>query len=239
MSNSTTGLTNTETALVRAQNEVAQLEASLIQKQTALISSQTELTLAEQTKTTADTEVALATNVLQLAQRTKVILRQVLLTNEILNFFTLYNSGISRRKIIDSIQESYNRIIDKNLSYDLTNNIINQYQSILLDEVRKMGWFNPPGGANVTSYGNRYFIDTYHRGVMNSLNKISNDLTQILSTATNQQQNFSNTPILESFWNDVETRTESVRNAIAINSNILPIGINTSNNMSMYASVVY
>ena len=237
MSNSTTGLTNTETALVRAQNEVAQLEASLIQKQTALISSQTELTLAEQTKITADTEVALATNVLQLAQRTKVILRQVLLTNEILNFFTLYNSGISRTNIINSIQESYNRIIDKNLSYDLTNNIIKQYQSILLDEVRKMGWFNPPGGAN--NPFSRNFIEIYHRGVMTSLNKISNDLTQILSTATNQQQNFSNTTILESFWNDVETRTESVQNAIAINSNILPIGINTSNNMSMYASVVY
>ena len=52
-------------------------------------------------------------------------------------------------------------------------------------------------------------------------------------------QNFSNTTILEPFWNNAQTRAESVRNAEAINNNTLPIGIYSSKNMSMYASIRY
>jgi len=51
-------------------------------------------------------------------------------------------------------------------------------------------------------------------------------------------QNFSNTSILEPFWNVTQTRAESVRNA-ECNNNTLPIGVYLSNNMSMYASIKY
>ena len=52
-------------------------------------------------------------------------------------------------------------------------------------------------------------------------------------------ESFGNTPILEPFWNNAQIRTESVRNTEAINNSTLPIGIYSSNNVSMYASIKY
>ena len=66
-----------------------------------------------------------------------------------------------------------------------------------------------------------------------SLNGFINQFAPLIT------QNFSNTTILEPFWNNAQTRTESVRNAEAINNNTLPIGIYSSNNMSIYASIRY
>ena len=146
--------------------------------------------------------------------------------------------GDSLRNVIDSIQESYNTILAKNLSYDLTDKIITQYEKMLMDALRQLP-FNPPNENAFTRLFRQAYINTYRARITASLNQIKNNLEPILVSASNQQQNFSNTTMLDPFWNDIQTQTELLQNAVAINSNILPIGINTSNNMSMYASVIY
>jgi len=220
------------TLVNEAQNKVTQQEALLMQKQT-------EITSAEQTKTIADTELVLATNALQKAQQAILKLRQATFNNQIKSMRNINMSGDSLRNVIDSIQESYNTILAKNLSYDLTNNIINQYQDMLINALRQIPLFMPPDENPFTRLFRQAYINTYRARITASLNQIKNNLEPILVSASNQQQNFSNTTMLDPFWNDIQTQTELLQNAVAINSNILPIGINTSNNMSMYASVIY
>ena len=132
------------------------------------------------------------------------------------------------------LETSYNRIKQRNLSYNLTLTIIDEYNRMFNDLFRRLQPL-PPMGGPVNPFANQ-FANPFNPEVQyrQLLNQMHNNLNNKL-----QQQNFSNTTILEPFWNDTQIRRESVQNTIAINSNILPIGINTSNNMSMYASVVY
>jgi len=217
------------TLVNEAHNKVTKLQASLMQKQA-------EITSAEQTKTIADTELVLATNALQKAQKAMLILREATFTNSIRSDPNIRHIDI-QRIVINSIQTSYNLIIEKNLSYDSTKDIIIQYENLLTNQLGQLPRFMPPTETN--ELANTNYVDEYKWRMMSTLNQINKELDKILISSSNQQQNFSNTTILEPFWNDVQTQTELLRNAVAINSNILPIGINTSNNMSMYASVMY
>lgn len=217
------------TLVNEAHNKVTKLQASLMQKQA-------EITSAEQTKTIADTELVLATNALQKAQKAMLILREATFTNSIRSDPNIRHIDI-QRIVINFIQTSYNLIIEKNLSYDSTKDIIIQYENLLTNQLGQLPRFMPPTETN--ELANTNYVNEYKWRMMSTLNQINKELDKILISSSNQQQNFSNTTILEPFWNDVQTQTELLRNAVAINSNILPIGINTSNNMSMYASVMY
>jgi hypothetical protein len=80
------------------------------------------------------------------------------------------------------------------------------------------------------------------------IREIANEITLQKFSNTTELESFGNTPILEPFWNkpilepfwnDEQTRTEAIQNAEAINNNMLPIGIYSSNCVSMYASIRY
>ena len=204
-------LQSTERQAVETQRKAI---TALDSAELTTLSANSVLTSAQLTKTKTEEEATLAIEIEQIAKQAVYAAKQAYLIWMLKTRHTARTIP-TQQTIINEAKDAYIRAQTAGLSYSQAYEIGDRI-AILVDEQ-----INP---RTTDTDIEKNIIPNAKEATRIQIEKIVSN--QLITT-------------LEPFWNDVQTRTEAVRNAAVINSNILPIGINTSNNMSMYASVIY
>ena len=202
-------LQSTETRAVETQKIAT---TALESTELTILSANSVVTSAQSTKTKTEEEAALAIEIEQITKQAVYAAKQAYLIWMLKTRYATRKIPI-QQAIINEAKDAYTRAQTAGLSYSQAYEIGDKIAILVNDQI-----FFKTRLSDITNA-----IPEAKEAARLEIEKIVSP--QLITT-------------LEPFWNDVQTRTEAVRNAAVINNNILPIGIYTSSNMSMYASII-
>ena len=203
-------LQSTETRAVETQKIAT---TALESTELTILSANSVLTSAQSTKTKTEEEATLAIEIEQITKQAVYAAKQAYLIWMLKTRHTARTIP-TQQTIINEAKDAYIRAQTAGLSYSQAYEIGNKIAILVNAQI---------GFKTKLSDITNTIIPKAKEEARLEIEKIVSP--QLITT-------------LEPFWNDVQTRTEAVRNAAVINNNILPIGIYTSSNMSMYASII-